>query len=215
MELLSYIFDFILHVDVHLGEIISQYGVVAYVIVFIILFAETGLVFTPFLPGDSLLFAVGAFASVGAFNIAILLPLFWFAVFFGDSVNYWSGHFLGEKILTNKIIPINKAYLHRTQVFYEKHGGMTIFWARFIPIVRTFAPFVAGVGKMQYTRFMYFNAVGGAVWVFCFILLGYFFGTIPVVKENFSLVIFFIIVLSFVPLLIEYGRKKIQNKAHA
>lgn len=203
------IFNFILHIDTHLEQIISQYGVVAYAILFLILFAETGFVFTPFLPGDSLLFAAGAFAALGSFNLFLLLSILWLAAFLGDTANYWIGHFFGQKIIDNPKIPfINQDHIDKTQDFYEKHGGKTIFLARFIPIIRTFAPFVAGVGKMHYGNFIKYNAAGGLIWVFGFTLLGYFFGNIPTVKENFSLVVLAIIMISVVPIFYEIVRSK-------
>lgn len=211
MEPLSFISDFILHIDVHLGGIIAQYGVASYAILFIILFAETGLVFIPFLPGDSLLFAAGIFAAVGSFNIILLLVLFWVAAFLGDTVNYWIGHSFGRKLIESPRIPINQEHLEKTRIFYEKHGGKTIILARFVPIIRTFAPFVAGMGAMQYKKFMQYNAVGGFVWVFTFTLSGYFFGAIPSIRENLSIVIIAIIVLSVVPFLAEFARAKLRN----
>lgn len=197
-----------MHIDTRLGEIIGNYGVLTYGILFLIIFAETGFVFTPFLPGDSLLFAAGAFAALGSFNIVFLLILLWLAAFLGDTANYWIGHFFGQKIIDNPKIPINQKHIDKTQAFYEKHGGKTIFLARFIPIVRTFAPFVAGVGKMHYSKFILYNATGGAAWVFAFTLAGYFFGNIPKVKENFSFVILAIILISVVPIFIEYFKAK-------
>jgi membrane-associated protein len=209
MEIISTIFEFILHIDKHLGEIITNYGTFSYIILFLIIFAETGLVFVPFLPGDSLLFAAGAFASLGSFNIVAILFLLWFAAFLGDTANYWVGHFFGQKIIDNPRIPfINQKHIDETQEFYKKHGGKTIFLARFVPIVRTFAPFVAGVGKMHYGKFIEYNATGGFVWVFGFTLLGYFFGNIPFVKENFSLVVLAIIVLSVLPMVYEFVKAK-------
>ncbi|HCC05620.1 TPA: DedA family protein [Patescibacteria group bacterium] len=210
METLVYILDFIMHVDTHLGDIIAQYGIVSYVILFAILFIETGLVFVPFLPGDSLLFAAGAFSAIGSFNIYILLALLWLAAFLGDTMNYWIGHFFGQKIIDNPRVPIKQSHIDKTQKYFDTYGGKTIFLARFVPIVRTFAPFIAGVGKMNYVKFVYYNAVGGFVWVFGFTLLGYFFGNIPIVKNNFSLVILAIIALSVVPVIFEYikARKK-------
>ena len=210
METLVYILDFIMHVDTHLGDIIAQYGIVSYVILFAILFIETGLVFVPFLPGDSLLFAAGAFSAIGSFNIYILLALLWLAAFLGDTMNYWIGHFFWQKIIDNPRVPIKQSHIDKTQKYFDTYGGKTIFLARFVPIVRTFAPFIAGVGKMNYVKFVYYNAVGGFVWVFGFTLLGYFFGNIPIVKNNFSLVILAIIALSVVPVIFEYikARKK-------
>ncbi|MDP2736998.1 MAG: DedA family protein [bacterium] len=209
MEIFADIFDFIIHIDVHLGEIIAHYGTLSYAILFSIIFAETGLIFTPFLPGDSLLFAAGAFSAIGSFNIIILLSLLWTAAFLGDTVNYWLGYYFGQKIINNPKIPINQEHIDKTQKFYDKHGGKTIFLARFVPIIRTFAPFVAGIGKMDYKKFVYYNAAGGFVWVFGFTLLGYFFGNIPAVKENFSIAIIAIIVLSVIPILIEIVRARL------
>jgi len=212
METFVYILDFIMHVDTHLGDIIVQYGTISYVILFAILFIETGLVFVPFLPGDSLLFAAGAFSAIGSFNIYILLTLLWIAAFLGDTMNYWVGHFFGQKLIDNPRVPIKQEYINKTQKYFDKYGGKTIFLARFVPIVRTFAPFIAGVGKMNYVKFVYYNAVGGLVWVFGFTLLGYFFGNIPIVKDNFSLVILAIIALSVVPVIVEYIKARKSNK---
>jgi membrane-associated protein len=211
MEIFADIFNFIIHIDTHLGEIITRYGTASYVILFAIIFAETGLVFTPFLPGDSLLFATGAFSAIGSFNIVILLLLLWVAAFLGDTVNYWIGHYFGQKLIDNPKIPINQEHIDKTQKFYDKHGGKTIFLARFVPIIRTFAPFVAGIGKMDYKKFVCYNATGGFVWVFGFTLLGYFFGNIPSVKENFSVVVIAIIILSVIPILIEFTKARLKN----
>lgn len=209
MEIISSVIDFVLHIDTHLGEIIVQYGPFSYLILFLIIFAETGLVFTPFLPGDSLLFAGGAFAAIGSFNIVFLLIILWAAAFLGDTANYWIGHFFGQKIIDNPKIPfINQKHIDETQEFYKKHGGKTIFLARFVPIVRTFAPFVAGIGKMHYGDFIKYNLAGGLVWVFGFTLLGYFFGNIPAVKENFSLAVLAIIFLSITPIIYEFIKAK-------
>ena len=203
MEFVLSIFNFILHIDIHLGGIISQYGALSYLILFGIIFAETGLVFTPFLPGDSLLFAAGAFAALGHFNLGLLLLLLWLAAFLGDTVNYWIGHFFGQKIIDNPRLPIKQEHIDKTKVFYDKHGGKTIFLARFVPIVRTFAPFVAGIGKMDYRHFIAYNLTGGLTWVAGFTSLGYFFGNLPQVKDNFSLVVLVIIFLSLLPMIIE------------
>lgn len=200
MEILLNLIDFILHIDSHLGDIIMRYGSLSYAILFSIIFVETGLVLLPFLPGDSLLFAAGAFAAIGSFEILWLLFLLWLAAFLGDTVNYWIGHYFGQKLIDHPKFPINQKHLEKTHKFYEKHGGKTIFLARFVPMVRTFAPFVAGLGKMDYKKFLYYNVSGGFVWVFGFTLLGYFFGNIPVVKENFSLAVIAIILLSVVPI---------------
>lgn len=209
MEIFGQIIDFILHIDTHLGEIITAYGVLSYAILFGIIFAETGFVFTPFLPGDSLLFAGGALAALGSFNLVLLLLILWLAAFLGDTANYWIGHFFGQKIIDNPKIPfINQEHINRTQEFYRKHGGKTIFLARFIPIIRTFAPFVAGVGKMDYLKFVSYNIAGGFSWVFAFTLLGYFFGNIPQVKQNFSIVVMAIILISVMPLLVGAVKSK-------
>ncbi len=213
MDLIIGIFEFVLHIDKYLGEIIRDYGTLSYAILFLIIFAETGLVFAPFLPGDSLLFAAGAFAALGSFDVFLLLFLLWLAAVLGDTVNYWIGHFFGQKIIDNPKIPfINQKHIDETQEFYKKHGGKTIFLARFVPIVRTFAPFVAGVGKMEYKKFIEYNITGGFVWVFGFTLLGYFFGNIPFVKENFSLVVIAIILLSVSPIVYELVKSKIKKQ---
>ncbi len=213
MEFITNIFSFVLHIDKHLGEIINNYGIASYIILFLIVFAETGLVFVPFLPGDSLLFAAGAFAALGSFNIYGLLFLLLIAAVAGDTVNYWIGHFFGQKIIDNPHIPfINQKHIDETQEFYKKHGGKTIFLARFVPIVRTFAPFVAGVGKMDYKKFLEYNMTGGLVWVFGFTLLGFFFGNIPFVKENFSVVVIAIILLSVLPMVYEFVKAKLPKK---
>lgn len=211
MELIKGMFEFVMHIDKHLGQIINDYGVLSYAILFAIIFAETGFVFTPFLPGDSLLFAAGAFSAIGSFNIALLIGMLYIAAFVGDTVNYWIGRFFGQKIIENKRIPVNQAHIDKTQKFYDKHGGKTIFLARFVPIVRTFAPFVAGIGKMDYKKFIMYNATGGFVWVFGFTLLGYFFGNLPAVKKNFSLVILVIIGLSIVPIFVEIIKAKLEK----
>ncbi|MEK7536590.1 MAG: DedA family protein [Patescibacteria group bacterium] len=212
MEIITAVFEFILHIDKHLGEIIINYGTVSYLILFLIVFAETGLVFVPFLPGDSLLFAAGAFAAIGSFNLFLILGLLFLAAFLGDTANYWIGHFFGQKIIDNPKIPfINQKHIDKTQEFYVAHGRKTIFLARFVPIVRTFAPFVAGIGKMHYGDFIKYNIVGGFVWVFGFTLLGYFFGNISIVKENFSMVVLAIIALSVAPMIYEVVKSRIQN----
>lgn len=214
MEIITSVFEFILHIDKHLGEIISNYGTLSYFILFGIIFAETGLVFVPFLPGDSLLFAAGAFAAIGSFNLLLVLGILFFAAFLGDTANYWIGHFFGQKIIDNPNIPfINQKHIDETQEFYKKHGGKTIFLARFVPIVRTFAPFVAGIGKMHYGDFIRYNLAGGFVWVFGFTLLGFFFGNIPIVKENFSIVVLAIVALSVAPMIYEVVKSKMKKKS--
>jgi membrane-associated protein len=208
MQVIKFLIDFILHLDVHLGQIIASYGVLTYAILFAIIFIETGLVVMPFLPGDSLLFAAGAFAALGSFNIFYLLILLGLAATLGDTANYWIGHFFGEAMIANPRIPIKKEHIEKTKKFFDKHGGKTIILARFVPIVRTFAPFVAGVGKMHYSTFISFNIIGGIAWVMLFTLAGYFFGNIPTVKHNFTLVIFVIIGLSVVPMVYEALKAK-------
>lgn len=203
MELIKTIIDFFLHLDVHLGEIIRNYGFWTYAILFAVIFIETGVVIMPFLPGDSLLFAAGTFAAIGDLNVFVLFGLLAVAAILGDTVNYWIGHFLGEKVYTTDSRLIKRSYLERTQAFYKKHGGKTIFLARFIPIIRTFAPFVAGVGKMRYGYFITYNLVGGLVWTAIFTFSGYFFANVPFVKENFSLVVFAIIFISVIPVFVE------------
>ncbi len=206
------LFDFILNIDVHLAEIIADYGEFTYTILFGIIFAETGFVFTPFLPGDSLLFAAGMFSALGSFNVILLAGLLWIAAFLGDNTNYWIGRYFGKKIVANKFIPINQEHINKTQEFYRKYGGKTIFFARFMPIVRTFAPFVAGVGKMDYRRFVFYSFFGGFTWIFLFIFAGYFFGNIPVVRGNFSLVIILIIFISVLPGITQFVKKKLKEK---
>ena len=212
MEFFSKIIDLFLHLDVHLHELILQYGTFTYSILFAVIFAETGLVFTPFLPGDSLLFAAGTFAAKGAFNPHLLFILLTIAAIIGDTVNYWIGHYIGMKVFNWKIPFLKKEHLDRTHQFYEKYGGKTIIIARFVPIVRTFAPFVAGIGSMTYSKFITYNVVGGILWVAIFIYGGYFFGNLPFVKNNFSWVIIVIIFLSILPGIIEYVRHKIEKK---
>ena len=186
MQLILSLFDFILHIDVHLGQIIASYGLVTYVIIFGIIFIETGVVFTPFLPGDSLLFAAGAFAALGFLNIYVLIGLLMAAAVLGDTSNYWIGHFFGQKLIANPKVPINQAHIEETKKFFDKYGAKTIVLARFVPIVRTFAPFVAGAGKMHYSTFISYNVIGGVAWVLVASLAGYLFGNIAWVKENFS-----------------------------
>lgn len=207
MNPILFLIDFVLHIDVHLGQIISTYGIATYVILFVIIFIETGLVFTPFLPGDSLLFAAGAFAALGSLNIVSILILLIIAAILGDTCNYWIGHFFGEKLVANPKVPINKNHIEETQKFFDKHGGKTIILARFVPIVRTFAPFVAGIGRMSYKHFISYNIIGGILWVSIASLAGYFFGNIPFVKENFSLIIIVVVLISVLPMAIPIGIK--------
>jgi len=197
-----------LHLDVHLSSTISEYGLWTYLILFIIIFCETGLVVTPFLPGDSLLFAAGAFAGKEVLQLKILIPLLCIAGIIGDALNYSVGRYLGPKVLTTKSPFLKADYLAKTQRFYERYGGKTIIIARFIPIVRTFAPFLAGVGQMNYSRFGIFNIAGAILWVVTFCVSGFYFGNIPLVRKNFTLVILAIIVISVLPALFEAVRNR-------
>lgn len=210
MEIISGLLNFILHIDIHLTEITSTYGLMTYIFIFFIIFAETGFVFTPFLPGDSLLFACGAIAALGSLNLLILFVVLILAAFLGDTTNYWIGHFFGQKLIENPHLPIKKEHIEKTERYYSKHGGKTIILARFVPIVRTFAPFVAGIGTMNYSHFLSYNIVGGVAWVTLFTLAGYFFGNIPTIKHNFSLVIFAIIGISMLPMVTEYLKSRRQ-----
>ena len=212
MEFIQYLVDLFLHLDKHLHEIILQYGTLTYVILFGVIFAETGLVFTPFLPGDSLLFAAGTFAAIGSLNVHLLFLLLTIAAILGDTVNYWIGNYFGPKVFEKKIRFLKKEHLEKTHQFYEKHGGKTIIIARFIPIIRTFAPFVAGVGAMTYSKFILFNIVGGVLWCALFVYGGYFFGNLPIVKNNFSIVIVVIIFISILPGIIEFARHKLSKQ---
>lgn len=205
--------SFILHVDEHLKDIIATYGTWTYLILFVIVFLETGVVVTPFLPGDSLLFAAGTFAGLGALNVVWLIVLLAGAAILGDTVNYWIGHFIGPRAFSGNIRFLKKEYLDRTHAFYEKHGGKTIILARFIPIIRTFAPFVAGIGAMTYPKFVLYNVVGGIVWVTLFTTGGYFFGTLPVVQRHFELVVIAIIAISVMPMGIEVLRSRLRPVA--
>ena len=212
MDIINFLVDFILHLDQHLNDIIQSYGIWTYAILFGIIFLETGLVIMPFLPGDSLLFAAGTFAALGSLNVWILWLVTFSAAVLGDTVNYWIGNKIGPRAFEQDIRFLKREYLERTQRFYDKHGGKTIILARFVPIIRTFAPVVAGVGTMQYRRFLTFNVVGAFLWTGIFIWLGYFFGNIPFVRENFELVIVGIILVSVVPMIIEYVRSKARKE---
>jgi membrane-associated protein len=200
--------DLFLHLDQHLGQLISQYGTWTHLILFLIVFCETGLVITPFLPGDSLLFAAGTFAAIGALDLWLIVPLLIVAAIVGDTVNYWIGSYIGPRAFRGDIRFLRKEYLERTHAFYEKHGGKTIILARFLPIIRTFAPFVAGVGAMSYPKFILYNVIGAVLWVGLFVLGGFFFGNITIVRENFTLVILAIIVLSVMPIVVEALRAR-------
>jgi membrane-associated protein len=204
--------DFILHLDVHLAQLTQTYGIFTYFILFFIIFCETGLVVTPFLPGDSLLFAGGAIAALGGLNIFLVLVILMAAAILGDTANYWIGHFFGEKLISHPKSPIKKSHIDKTHEFYEKYGGKTIILARFVPIVRTFAPFVAGIGKMHYKTFISYNVIGGIAWSALFTLAGYFFGNIPAIKHNFSLVILAIILISLIPMAVEFYNSRKNNK---
>lgn len=208
MEYLKYLLDIFLHLDKHLLYIVNEYKTWVYLILFLIIFCETGLVVTPFLPGDSLLFAAGAIAATGILNVWWLVILLCIAAFLGDTVNYGIGKYFGKRAFEKESRFIKRKYLTRTNQFYEKHGGKTIVIARFIPIIRTFAPFVAGIGRMNYTRFLTYNIAGGIIWVFTCSFAGYFFGNIPIVKNNFSIVIILIILISILPIVVEFLRNK-------
>ena len=208
MELLKQLVDVFLHLDTHLSQVIAEYGTWTYLILFGIIFCETGLVVTPFLPGDSLLFAAGAFAALGALDVRILIPLLIAAAIIGDTINYWIGAYIGPRAFEGTLRFLKQEHLNRTRAFYERHGGKTIILARFVPIVRTFAPFVAGVGTMSYPRFITYNVVGAVLWVGLLVLAGFFFGNIPMVRENFTVVILAIIAISVMPMVIEALRTR-------
>lgn len=209
MEFIMTAIDVLLHLDKYLSVVIESYGLMTYAILFCIIFAETGLVVMPFLPGDSLLFVAGAFAATGALDIKLLLITLSVAAMLGDTVNYTIGKFIGQKIYeTENSRFIKKEHLLKTHRFYDRYGAITIIIARFIPIIRTFAPFVAGVGEMRYLKFMSYNISGGLLWIFLFVAGGYFFGNLPVVKNNFTLVIFAVILISVMPVIIGYFKQK-------
>jgi membrane-associated protein len=213
MEMITAFIDIFMHLDKHLDLIIREYGVWTHAILFLIIFCETGLVITPLLPGDSLLFAVGTFAAMGSLDVKFLAISLSIAAIAGDTVNYWIGHFVGPKVFSKeKSRFFNRDYLDRTHRFYERYGGKTIIIARFIPIIRTFAPFVAGIGRMTYLRFILYNIVGGVAWIGAFLFGGYLFGALPFIKQNFSLVILAIIVISMLPGLIEFLRHKFSSR---
>lgn len=209
MDLLWTLIDILLHLDRHLSEVIRHYGLWTYLILFLIVFCETGLVVTPFLPGDSLLFALGTFAALGALDLWLVLALLAAAAILGDSVNYAIGARVGPRVFRQEGVRfLNRKHLERTHQFYERYGAKTIVIARFVPIVRTFAPFVAGIGRMTYRRFLFYNVTGALLWVVGLVLGGYLFGNIPVVRRNFSLVVFAIIGLSILPAVIEVWRQR-------
>jgi membrane-associated protein len=214
MELLRWFIDLFLHLDKHLAEVIANYGGYTYGLLFVIIFLETGLVVTPFLPGDSLLFAAGTFAALGSLDVWVVCGLLIVAAVVGDTVNYAIGAYLGPKVFHfPRSRFFNPDHVRRTHAFYEKHGGKTIIIARFIPIIRTFAPFVAGIGAMSYLRFLAYNVVGGVAWVTICVFSGYYFGNLPFVKQNFSLVIMAIIVISVLPAVFELVRQRVAGSA--
>ncbi len=216
VEFLTQVLDFIRHLDVHLENIMREYQLATYLILALIIFCETGLVVTPFLPGDSLLFAAGAItAKTGILNVWLLIPLLFGAAILGDNTNYFFGKFLGEKVFTKDYWFLKRKYIDQTHEFYEKHGGKTLIMARFVPIVRTFAPFVAGVGKMEYRKFIGYCIGGGILWVTSLTLAGYFFGKIPIVRDNFEVVVIGIIGISVLPILIEFVKAKMKPKTVA
>lgn len=213
MDLLQNFVEIMLHLDKHLLDLCTTYGVWVYAILFIVVFCETGLVVTPFLPGDSLLFAVGSLAAINALDLTTSIVLLILAAILGDTVNYWIGNYVGPKVFhEEKSRFLNKEYLLRTHQFYEKHGGKTIIIARFLPIIRTFAPFVAGIGSMTYKRFFLFNVAGGVLWVLLFVPAGYFFGSVPIVKNNFSLVIIALVLIPGIPSVVEVIRMWLKRR---
>lgn len=210
MSVTSALIDFILHIDQHLQFIVAHYGIWIYAILFLLIFCETGLVVTPFLPGDSLLFAAGSIAAVGEMNVHLMVALLLIAAIVGDAVNFALGKYFGQRLFSNPQSKIFKQiYLHKTQEFYQKHGGKTIIIARFMPIVRTFAPFVAGMGHMHYGHFIRYNCIGAVIWVVLFSYAGYFFGNLPIIKQNLSLALIIIIAISLLPAVIEILRHKL------
>lgn len=209
MEWLAGLLDIVLHLDTHLLALVQEYGIWVYAILFCIIFAETGLVVAPFLPGDSLLFVIGALCGMGSLELEVALPLLALAAFMGDNTNYWIGRLLGLRLL-ERTSPrfIRHEHLEKTHAFYAKHGGKTVIFARFLPIIRTFAPFVAGIGTMNYRYYVMFSIIGGVSWIGSLILAGYFFGNIPVIKDNLTLMILAIVVISFIPAILEFIRHR-------
>jgi membrane-associated protein len=215
MDIINTLVDLFLHLDEHLSVVIQNYGTWTYLLLFLIIFMETGLVVTPFLPGDSLIFAAGTFAALGSLNIVVLFVLLSLAAVLGDSVNYMIGHYIGPRAFSGNVRFLKKEYLDRTHAFFEKHGGKTIILARFVPIVRTFAPFVAGVGEMSYFHFISYNIVGGVMWVAIFLFGGYFFGNLRFVQDNFSIVVIAIIMISVVPAVYEVLKERLGSSPKA
>ena len=212
MNIIQHFIEIVLHLDKYLGQIISDYGTLTYLFLFFVIFMETGFVITPFLPGDSLIFAAGTLAGLGYLNIGVLYLVLCAAAILGDTVNYWIGHYIGPRAFSGNIRFLKKEYIDRTHEFYEKHGGKTIIIARFIPIIRTFAPFVAGVGAMTYPKFIVYNIIGGMAWVALFLFGGYFFGNLPFVQNNFSFVLLAIIIISLTPAVIEIIRNRQESR---
>jgi membrane-associated protein len=212
MDLVKQMVDIFLHLDKHLAEVTRDYGAWTNALLFVIVFCETGLVVTPFLPGDSLLFTAGALASLGTLNVWLVFLLLSFAAILGDTVNYWIGKRIGPRAFDGTVRFLKQEHLRKTEAFYEKHGKKTIILARFVPIIRTFAPFVAGVGSMRYGVFLSYNVIGGIAWVAICVFSGYFFGNIPIVKKNFSLVILAIVVLSTVPIALEWWKSRREKR---
>jgi membrane-associated protein len=210
IDWITWFIDFLLHMEKYLPGLVQQFGVFTYVLLFVVIFIETGLVVTPFLPGDSLLFAAGAIAALpnGGLNVVALYVVVAVAAVLGDTVNYWIGHYIGPRAFSGNIRFLKKEYLEQTQAFYEKHGGKTILLARFVPIVRTFAPFVAGVGKMRYGYFISYNIFGGILWTALFIFAGFFFGNLEIIQKNFSLVVIAIVFISVLPMVYEYLKSR-------
>lgn len=211
MEIITSVLDFFLHVDKNLVVLIAQYGWLTYAILFLIIFMETGLVVMPFLPGDSLLFAAGALAGMGSFDLIFLYPLVLSAAILGDTVNYWIGDKLEKKVFDGRSRFFKKEYLDQAEEFYARHGGKAIVFARFVPIVRTFAPFVAGISKMHYGKFISYNVIGGIAWVTIFLFGGYLFGNLQIVKDNFHYMTMMVVGISVVPVIIEVGKKRKKN----
>ena len=210
MDLFSAFIDIVLHLDTHLIALTQEYGIWVYAILFLIIYCETGLVITPFLPGDSLLFVAGALCGMGALQLEVLAPLLMLAAFSGDNTNYWIGRLIGMRLLKRTTGLIKREHLDKTHAFYEKHGGKTVLFARFLPIIRTFAPFVAGIGLMRYRLFMTFSALGSVAWIGSLTVAGFFFGNIPLVKSNLTLIILGIIVISLLPAILEFIRHRRQ-----
>jgi len=213
MDIILWFVDVFLHLDKHMDLLIKSFGMWSYVILFLIIFCETGLVVTPVLPGDSLLFAIGAFSAIGSFNPVVIIVTLCAAAILGDTANYWIGHKVGPKVFRKDTARfLNKKHLERTHRFYEKHGGKTIILARFMPFIRTFAPFVAGIGAMTYKKFLAYNVIGGVAWILTFTLGGYYFGNIPAVKRNFTFVIMAIVIISVMPAVIEFLKARYGKK---